>query len=258
MDGYFGLIVIFFVIVSSILQKLQERKAMRNAQEQKKHARPEDLPEETRRMLYGPSGKPQQGREQSDEPHVREARPKTARPAQPQSDPAKQLLESLFGVQVETEVEEEGDWAPVQPKERKDTSRRAAERQPARQQQRPQRQQQPRHVREHAQQQREQARQTAPPQVPPIRHPQQAQAKRQESREEHQRRAVAERERRKQQRAAAQRQQQPQRQSVRRVAPQPNHRDRLFSELRDVQKAVVFAEVLGKPRALEDEIAAWK
>jgi hypothetical protein len=75
--------------------------------------------------------------------------------------------------------------------------------------------------------------------------------------EERRRRVYAERERRKQQRAAAQRQQ-AQRQRTRRIAPRPTHRDALFADLRDVQKAIIFAEVLGKPRALEDEIAAWK
>ncbi|HOD49682.1 MAG TPA: hypothetical protein PLJ71_02440 [Candidatus Hydrogenedentes bacterium] len=208
-----SLIVIVIVIVASVIGKIQEQ---RKAQERKKSrtpVRPEDLPEATRRLLYGTPDKPAaDARRES--PQVRTAQPRTAPPVQRQ-----QPVTVRRPVQppVQRPVQQTATPPPPPP-----PSRRRVEPQPR---------------------------------VEPAPTPLSLQARHEQ--------LMAQRlkqleEARTQRAAMIQRAQQLRRQAPGAAAQEPRSRKRtthpameLFSNLDDVRRGIVMAQVLGSPKAFE-------
>lgn len=83
MDELGYVVVIIIVAIASVIGKIQEQRKAQEGKKSRKPVRPEDLPEATRRLLYGAPEKPvSETRRQ--EPQVRTAQPRTARPVQRQ------------------------------------------------------------------------------------------------------------------------------------------------------------------------------
>ena len=251
---WIGALIFLVIIIASMAQKFQEQRALRQEKErQKGKTSPKDLPEATRRMIYGSPGEPRTA-----EPRVREAKPRGS--TQPHrerpEDPAREMLETLFGAGKATE-EEEGDWIPVSTAPQRTAPKRSAERQPAAAQ-RP-----TGDVRKHIQAQREeseekrtyrQSEKQAHPRkhhLPHMLRREAHEARERATQEERRKQIMEERARLKRERAKAQ---QAKQRPVRQVAPAPQQRAGMFNNLDDIRRAIVFAEILGPPRAYHGEI----
>ena len=237
MDIRIGAIIFIVFIIISIAQKIKERAEIARAQRQRPQSKPGEMPAEARRNIY------------SEDAPVRVATPKGVPPREEPVAPARQLMEALFGVE-RVEVEEEAAdaaWAPAAPAPRPELPRRV------------------------------------PPPPPPVRR--QVVAQHVESRVQHepvhegattreesiglqQAQKARQRQLEAQQRAPQQRareastgqprgrQEGPRRRKARQVrrTPPPRRykRERLFRGAHEVRKAIVFAEILGPPKAFKD------
>jgi hypothetical protein len=77
------LVVIFIIVFASVIGKIQEQRKAQERKKSHKPVRPEDLPEATRRLLYGTPEKPA-SETRRESPQVRTAQPRTAPPVQRQ------------------------------------------------------------------------------------------------------------------------------------------------------------------------------
>ncbi|MDK1021038.1 MAG: hypothetical protein QGD90_05325 [Candidatus Hydrogenedentes bacterium] len=218
-----GAIIFIVFIVISIAQKIKERAEIARAKGQHPQSKPGEMSEEARRM---PSG---------EEASVREAAPRGAPPARRERKaPAQELMEALFGAET-VEPEEEAEWPPAAPAPRPELSPQV---------QRPapppiRREVVAQHVESRVQ--HEPVHEGATTRQESIRL-RQAQEEQQRQREEKQ----GQRPRQKQI---------PRRKSagVPRTPPTRRHkRERLVSGAHEVRKAIVFAEILGPPKAFRD------
>jgi len=103
MDEIGSLVVVIIIVVASLIGKIQEQRRAKERKLSRKPVRPEDLPEATRRMLYGAPDKPAAEARREAAP-VRTAQPRVAprlerprpqpmrRPPQPQAP--RQVLET--------------------------------------------------------------------------------------------------------------------------------------------------------------------
>lgn len=235
-----GLPAIIFVvwIVISVAQSFKKQAEIKRAKLQDPQSKPGELPEKTRQMLDGDGENP-----------IREARPRSAQRRQRPPAPAQELIESLFGVQTapaETEeTAEEGEWAPVPPAPRQEMPRR------------PQQRAVPPPVRR---------RETVPhSHERPVLH--RAQSRTPSEYEQREARKLKEnRDQEAQNRQREKQLKQPQKaqeQALKRKAAQlkratarpvtsRRRRGRLFQGIQDVRKAIVFAEILGPPKGLQN------
>ncbi len=236
MDIGIGAIIFIVFIVISIAQKIKERADMARARHQQPQSKPGEMSAEARRKNYG------------EEAAVREATPRGVPHRRKPVAPARELMEALFGAERVEVVEEEADaeadaeWTPLTPDARRELPQRV------------------------------------PPPPPPIRRP--VVARHIESRVQHEpvhkgattreesirlRQAQEARQRQgeEQQRARETssdqprgREEGPRRRRARQVQPTPptrrQKRERMFSGAHEVRKAIVFAEILGPPKAFQD------
>jgi hypothetical protein len=264
------LLFIAIVVSSWILQARKERIEREQAKDlmEKRQRGLEDLPEETRRQLYGETG-------------PREAVPKGGAKPSPESTgrpiAAEEFFDTLFGGKPRRKAEEDAeageDWSPVQPaprRELQEAPRRTPQRRPASSTARettpgrstppPIRRQptaQPQRgagIEQHREQRRAVARQR---EIERQLHEQRRTSSRQENAlRSQQQEWEAKRRReleRKQQMAAAQRQQQ--RTAQPSMMPEPAMRGKaLIGDLRDVRRAIILSEVLGTPKGLRDNV----
>jgi len=86
-DQLFGFFIFFMIAVISVIGKIFEERKKNTQQTTRRQARPEDLPESTRRMLYGdggeytpPTARPRQTQTADRPPAVPTAVPRTAPP----------------------------------------------------------------------------------------------------------------------------------------------------------------------------------
>ncbi len=224
MDIGIGAIIFIVFIVISIAQKIKERAEIARAQQQRPQSKPGEMPAEARRNIY------------SEDAPVRVATPKGVPPREEPVAPARELMEALFGVE-RVEVEEEAAdaaWAPAAPAPRPELPRRV------------------------------------PPPAPPVRR--QVVAQHVESRVQHepvhegattreesirlrQAQEAQQRQREEKQGQRPRQKQIPRQKSagVPRTPPtRRQKRERLFSGAHEVRKAIVFAEILGPPKAFQD------
>ncbi len=235
MDIGIGAIIFIVFIVISIAQKIKERADRARANRQRPQSKPGEMSEEARRKIYG------------EEVPVREAAPKGAPPRRkPVLPPAQELMEALFGADVAEEAEEaevEAEWAPIAPAPRRELPQRVPPTPPPMR-----RRVMVRHVESRVQHE-------------PVH---EAATTREESIRLRQLEEAHKRQREAQQRARGQKQEQQRareeesgRRKARRVQPtEPTRRQkrgRLFSGAHEVRKAIVFAEILGPPKALQDQ-----
>lgn len=238
-----GAVIFIVMVVFSLAKQYQEsRKKSEQVREREPQGRA-NLPDATRRILHGETG-------------VREAKPRTApgprqktpRQAEPLA-PGRQLLESLLG--VSSERESEGDWVSVQ--EQEPAPLRELPQRGGPQREGPQREG-PGRV-EGVRQTPDATRRPTPP-AAPRQAPQQAprQAPVQAPTPAPRRRSAApERPQRTRPKAAPTKRRPAAVQAALRRAAQPAHRYRtIFGDIREVRKAIVFAEILGPPRAFAD------
>ena len=225
MDIGIGAIIFIVFIVISIAQKIKERADIARADRQLPQSKPGEMSQEARRTIYN-----------KETPVVREATPKgAAPPPRGRAAPAKELMEALFGAETIMPEEEEAEWAPVAPATRPEL---------------------PRHVQR--------------PAPPPIRR--EVVAHHVESREQHkpvhegattreesiglrqaQEAQQQAREEKPKQRARKEQVRRRKAAEVPRTPPtRRQRRKRLFSGAHEVRKAIVFAEILGPPKAFKD------
>jgi hypothetical protein len=183
-------------------------------------------------MLYG------------EEAPVREAAPKGAPPARRERKaPAQELMEALFGAGLVEPEEEEAEWPPAAPAPRPELPPRV---------QRPapppiRREVVARHVESRVQHEPVHEGATTREESIRLRQAQEAQQRQREA----QQRA---REEKQEQRARQKQIPRRKRAGVPRTPPtRRQKRERLFSGAHEVRKAIVFAEILGPPKALQDQ-----
>ncbi len=222
MDGLFTVIVFLVIGALSIISKAQEK---RKIEERKKRQKPDaPLPDATRRVLYGPEN-PQTARPKGAPPAIPEAPKRTEAAPKPA---VQEILESLLGVELD-----EGEWQPVEPAPRREL--------PPKTQHAPQHEghiQRPDNVREASREQREHTGADYTRQAPPP-------VSRERSEKSRRQRGKAQPPRR-------------QRQSRPRQEPAPAKSSAaIFYGLDDVRKAIVFAEVLGPPKAFKEDSDLW-
>ncbi len=225
-----GAIIFIVFIVISIAQKIKERAEIARAKGQRPQSKPGEMSEEARRM---PSG---------EEASVREAAPRGAPPARRERKaPAQELMEALFGAET-VEPEEEAEWPPAAPAPRPELSPQV---------QRPapppiRREVVAQHVESRVQ--HEPVHEGASTRLESIRLRQAQEARRRQS-------EAQQRQREEKQRQRLRQKQIPRRKTagVPRTPPtRRQKRERLFSGAHEVRKAIVFAEILGPPKALRD------
>ncbi len=234
MDIVIGAIIFIIFIVISIAQKIKERADKARAQRQRPQSKPGEMPKEARRQIYG------------EQVPVREATPKDAPRRREHGAPAQELMEALFGAQrVEIEVEEEvehEEWAPVAPAPRRELPQRVPPPPP------PIRQ---RVVAHHVESrvQHEPVHEGATTREEGIRL-RQAQKARRRQQEAQQR---AREEKHEQARAREEASRPRKARKVQRTEPtRRQKRGRMFGGAHEVRKAIVFAEILGPPKAFKD------
>jgi len=83
MDQLGYLVVVVIIVVASVIGKIQEQRRAQERKKSQKPVRPEDLPEATRRLLFGTPEK-HASETRRGEPQVRTAQPRTASPVQRQ------------------------------------------------------------------------------------------------------------------------------------------------------------------------------
>lgn len=219
MDIGIGVIIFIVFIVISIAQKFKERADIARDQQQSPQSKPGEKSDEARQILYG------------EEARVREAAPKGAAPARRQrAAPAKELMQALFGAE-KVEPEEEAEWSPhaqrpAPPPIRREVVARHVE---SRVQHEP--------VHEGAVTREEDMR---------LRRAQEAQQRQHEAQQ---------RAREEKQEPRARQKQAPRRKTagVPRTPPtRRQRRERIFGGAHEVRKAIVFAEILGPPKAFQD------
>lgn len=236
---WIGAAIFIVIIFLSIAQKIKEQMEQTRAQKARGAARPEEMSDRARKMIYG-------------EPGVREARPKGSGPGPRESTPARELLETLMGVEIREA--EEGEWQEMVEVHEAEPAQGVAPPPPLPQQAQqrgaptphvsadPQRRQRRLDEERRRLEQRQEGLRA------------QRQQERQE-REGRKRERAAEQRRREQTLDKQRRQQQATRQ---RSARQPKQRvqrhagRQLFGDLREVRKAIVFAEILKEPKAFQD------
>ncbi len=77
MDEIGSLVIVVIIVVASLIGKIQEQRKARERKLSRKPVRPEDLPEATRRMLFGSPEKPAAEARREEAP-VRTAQPRVA------------------------------------------------------------------------------------------------------------------------------------------------------------------------------------
>jgi hypothetical protein len=109
MENIIGFIVFLAVAGISVYQKMQEQKKADQANAERKRQRPEDLPEATRRMLYGESGMPPKPG-QAPGHDIPVARRKGSPPPMPRRTPVQPVSQ-----QGKPPIYVEGEVSPWQP-----------------------------------------------------------------------------------------------------------------------------------------------
>lgn len=109
MENIIGFIVFLAVAGISVYQKIQEQKKADQANAERKRQRPEDLPEATRRMLYGESGVPPKPG-QAPGHDIPVARRKGSPPPMPRRTPVQPVSQ-----QGKPPIYVEGEVSPWQP-----------------------------------------------------------------------------------------------------------------------------------------------
>ncbi len=231
MDIGVGVIIFIVFIVISIAQKIKERADIARAQRQDPQSKPGEMSQAARRTVYG------------QEAPVREAAPKGAAPARRQrAAPAKELMEALFGSET-VEPEEEAEWSSAAPAARPELPARA---------QRPgpppaRREVVARHVESRVQHAPVHEGAVTREEGTRLRRAQEAQQRQLEAQ---QRAREEKQELRARQKQAARRKSA----GVPRTPPtRRQRRERIFGGAHEVRKAIVFAEILGPPKAFEDK-----
>ncbi len=96
MESVIGLII--FVAILSLISRLTQQKANDEANRRRRVVRPEDLPEKTRRMIYGdssPTARPKQRGLPAEDEGVRVAKP--AEPKEGRPIQVRDIMEALLG-----------------------------------------------------------------------------------------------------------------------------------------------------------------
>ena len=223
-----GMIIFIVFVVISIVQKIKERADLARDKRMQPQSRPGEMSERTRQIVHGKSVA------------MRDADADEARPPRQPADQAKELMRALMGVETVQVVEEE-EWEPDAPPPRSGLPRQRRAVPPQLQ------------------------RQVASPHIESrVQHDpnHEGATTREESIRLRQARDASKRQRVAQQRAregqAKERTQAAQRQRrkkapVQQTAPtRRQKRRRLFDGAHEVRKAIVFAEILGPPKAFED------
>ncbi len=247
MDTLIGAVIFIVMVIFGLARKAQESSQKSDPRRERKPVNRADLPDSTRRILYGESGAT----------GVREAKrrmPQGARQVAPREGeplaPGKMLLESLLG--APPGEEDEGDWVPAQeaaPRQQAprraqevrqvpDATRRAAP--PAATAGQATRQTPQQGTRQAPQQGTRQAPQQAPRQAPRRAPRRQSAAPELQAQRPHRSRPKATQ--RRQRPAAVQA-------ALRRGAQPLSRHHAIFGGIREVRKAIVFAEILGPPKA---------
>ena len=247
MDIGIGAIILIVFIVISIAQKIKERADIARADRQRPQSKPGEMSQEARRTIYN-----------KEAPVVREATPKgAAAPPRGRAAPAKELMEALFGAETIMPEEEEAEWAPVAPAARPELPRHV---------QRPAPPPIRREVVAHHVESREQHKPvhegaTTREESIGLRQAQEAPQRQREGvtygtmqaeagAQEAQQQA---REEKPKQRARKEQVRRRKAAEVPRTPPtRRQRRERLFSGAHEVRKAIVFAEILGPPKAFKD------
>lgn len=242
-----GAIIFIVVIILSIAQKMKEGKEQADAKRRWKEEEPAQMSERARKTIHG---EPTTVREATRKGHA----PSPNRQATEQR--AKEVFESLFGAEVTQEIaEEEADWETVEPARRRELA-------PGPPPPLPQHTEHPapggsrgadiasHDSRQGEERLREERRRLAKQQELLEK------KKRQEAeirhREEHHKARKKEQEQKRKQQQAAQRSKQRATRSQSTRSARPSSR-KFLGDLHEVRKAIVFAEVLGPPKALEDQ-----
>ena len=239
--------IIFLVyIVISVANALKKQAEASRAKRGAPQSKPGEISQKTRRMIYG-----------EDQGAVREARPREAKPRQRPPAQAQELIETLFGVQMaqssQSETEEaveEGEWEPVTPTPRPEMQQRPRQRPPQRPAPPPVRR---REVVAHSHQRSALHRSASRTQseydrreaqkLEQARHAE-AQAHKREEQLKQQRKAQEQARKRKAAQVSK---------TVATAATSRRRRGRLFEGAHEVRKAIVFAEILGPPKGLENQ-----
>jgi hypothetical protein len=255
MDAMFAIFFVILMIVSSLANKLKEKKELerRNKSRRGREDSTGGTQAKTRRVVHG-NRPASTGDEQ-----VRTARPKEARPAtrtQETVAPGKQLLETLLG-----EINQDADdWVPVEPKARREL--------PVPPMQRSHEQHSHEDVRQQAQAAREQheakrIRRQSSQQRPPVQAQRSTPSALDAGREQRRQEILEERERRKQARQdqqqkskrAARQQQASRKGKTKRTSARPaatRYAHWLHSK-DTVRNAIVLSEILGPPKSFRED-----
>ena len=233
MDGIgYGAIIFIVFIVISIAQKIKEHADSARARRQLPQSKPGEMSAQARRKTYG------------EKAPVREATPKGAPRRREPIAQAQELMEALFGAERIEVVQEEAEdeWTPLTPDARRELPQRVPPPPPPMR-----RQVVARHIESRVQ--HEPVHEGATTREESI-HLRKAQEARQRQREAQQRSLE---QRQEQQRV---REEEPRRRKTPKVRPtaptRRRKRERLFRGAHDVRKAIVFAEILGPPKAFKD------
>ena len=219
-----GAIIIVFIVIS-IAQKIKERADIARAQQQRPQSKTAEMSAEAQRKVYG------------EEAPVRQATPRGEQPTTGPVPPAQVLMEALFGAErVEVEEEEtEDEWTPAAPRPRTELPRRVPPPPPP-----IRRQVVARHVESRVQHEPVHEGATTREESIRLQQAQETQQRARETRTKEQLRARGE----------------PRRRKARQVQPTPStrrqKRERMFRGAHEVRKAIVFAEILGPPKAFKD------
>jgi hypothetical protein len=246
------LIFVLIMGASWVLQARKERaereKARDLAKKQKQsHA---DLPEETRRQLFGETT-PREAKRKGP------SRPSSESPGPPVA-PGSDLFETLFGTPKQRERHEEDEgWAPVEPPRRRELQQEPQERPVRRQAASTAREAAPPPLPEEArrarsvEQLREQRRKAARQKEAERQARQRKRAYEQHELRHKKERAEMERRRRMAARTHRRLPDQPETTVTRR---RPSGKKFLFSDVGDVRRAIILSEILASPKGLQDRV----
>lgn len=215
----FSLVLLIFIIsvIASVFQKLSEARKRKEEESGRKRVKVEDLPESTRRVLFGP---------QEDEDKT--VAPKRTTAEEVPVPTMKDLFDVLTGhAKQRAQDDEEGEWRPlVEPEQRREIPRQL---------------QQPMQRRTTTAQRTSTSRQVTRRSQPSARRVDPRRATTQPA----ERKPTPERARRPAAKA-------PTRQ--RRAEPSRKQGLSLFDNLDDVRRGIVMSEILGTPKGLQDDL----
>ena len=239
MDIGIGAIIFIVFIIISIAQKIKEQADIARAKRLSPQSKPGEMPEEVQRNIY------------AEEAPVREATPKAATPTTEPLPPAQVLMEALFGaerVEIEQEEEEE-EWMPAPPASRPELARRVPPPPPPMR-----RQVVARHVESRVR--HDPVHRGATTREEGLRFRQEKEERQRQLEAQQRAREAQQRQLEAQQRAREAKTERSRPRKARQVQrTQPTRRrtrERMFRGAHEVRKAIVFAEILGPPKAFKD------